>query len=196
MVYTKRLLSAFLFCALGSLAVSRADASPITYTGALANDSDSFLLSFSSTSTQAFTFTTTSFASGGFLPVLTLFSASGGTPIAFAETDTSDVSIAQTLGPGSYLLYLTQDPNVFGSTLAAGTLFANMPTLTGDICGNGGQFQNVFDGCSQRTSSYALTANSTAVAATPEPATWLLLLPPVAFAFAMRRRSSFGDTAC
>jgi hypothetical protein len=183
----QRLLAAVLLCGIGSLGATRASASPITYTGTFTNDSDSFVLPFSSTANQSFTFTTTSFATGGFVPVLTLFNASGGVPITFAETDNSDVTISQMLGPGSYLLYLTQDPNVFTSTLANGTLFAGQSNFTGDQCGGGGPFLNVFDGCSQRTGSYALTANVTA-AATPEPASWLLLFPPVALAFAMRRK--------
>lgn len=195
MVFAKRLLSALLFCALGSLSATRLQASPLNFSNTFVNDDDVFQYSFTSSSSQNFTATTTSYAAGGFIPVLTLFNASGGTPLAFAETDNSDVSINQLLGPGSYVLFLTQDPNVFGSTLAAGTLFAGSPTLTGDFFGiAGGKFLNFIDG-TQRTGSYALTVNSVAVAATPEPATWLLLLPPVAFAFAMRRRSLFGDTA-
>ncbi|WP_419804352.1 DVUA0089 family protein [Terriglobus sp.] len=194
MVYAKRLLSALLFCTLGLLFASRLQATPLA-SGTFLNDDSFYSYTFTTSSTQNFNFATTSYATGGFIPVLTLFNASGGTPLAFAETDNSDVSINQILGPGTYVLFLTQDPNVFTTTLAAGTLFAGQPTFTGDFFGiAGGKFLNFIDG-TQRTSSYALTVNSVSVAATPEPATWLLLLPPVAFAFAMRRRSSLGVTA-
>jgi hypothetical protein len=189
----QRLLSAVLLCGLGSLFANRASATPVTYAGTFASDDSTFVLPFSTTSSENFTFATTSFAAGGFVPVLTLFNASGGVPITFAETDTSDVSITQTLGPGDYLLYLTEDPNVFTTTLAAGPLFAGQPNVTGSFCGGGGPFLDVFDGCTQQTGNYSVTENATAVAATPEPASWLLLLPPVVIAFVMRRRLMLGN---
>lgn len=191
MVPVRRFLEGLAFVALCSLMVPRAQADPLNASGNFAADNSTFSTSFTTATTQTYTFTTTSFASGGFVPVLTLFNATGGVPIAFAETDNSDVSLTEVLGPGDYLLYLTEDPNVFTTTLADGPLFAGSPTITGDTCSvSGGTFLNVFDGCSQRTSAYALT--STSVAATPEPATWLLMLPPAALLLLSRRRRQTG----
>ena len=201
MVPVKRFLETLALVALCSLFVPRAYADSMNYSGHFAADNSTFSLAFSTATAQNYTFSTSSFATGGFVPVLTLFDATNSAPpIAFAETDNSDVSLSALLGPGSYLLYLTEDPNVFTSNLAGGLLFAANPTITGDLCGvSGGTFLNVFDGCSQRTSSYALTQTSTAVpstAVTPEPATWLLMLAPVALlTLAQRRRQDVSRKA-
>ena len=187
MVCARRLLRIFAFFAFCSPLAFRAHAATLNYSGTFSHDDSTFVVSLSPSTAQNYTFTTTSFATGGFVPALTLFNASGGNPLAFAGTGTSDVSISQLLGPGSYVLYLTQDPNIFGSDLASGTLFAGSPTFTGDLC-TGGMFLDTFNApCTQRTGSYALTVTSN-VAATPEPATWLLVLTPVAFLLAQRRK--------
>ncbi|MGI4756066.1 MAG: DVUA0089 family protein [Janthinobacterium lividum] len=185
MTHTQRLFTMFTALALALPFASHAKAATMTYRGMFGGDSDVATFNFSTTDNQQYTFTTTSFAAGGFVPVLTLFSSNGGNPIAFGENDTSDVSLSQTLGPGSYFLALTEDPNVFTTNYAAGTLF-NSATATGDLCGvSDGKFLNVFDGCSQRTNAYAVTfTNTTAV--TPEPPTWLLVMPAVALLFAVK----------
>ena len=186
MLLVRRFLQTLALLALGSL-VPRAHAVPLA-SGTFTADNSFLSYSFNSTLTQTYTFTTTSFSGGGFVPVLTLFRTSGGVPVAFAETDNSDVTLSQLLGPGSYILYLTESPNVFTSTLAAGTLFASSPNATGDFCGvSGGKFLNVFDGCSQRTGNFAVSLTTTA--ATPEPGSLLLMLSPTAMlAISLRRR--------
>ncbi len=184
MTRTRRLFATLTALALSLPFASRGHAATTNYSGTFANDSSVATFAFTNATTQQYTFSTTSFANGGFVPVLTLFSATGGNPLAFGETDMGDVSFTQSLGQGSYLLALTEDPNVFTTTYAAGTLFSS-PTATGDICGvSGGQFLNVFDGCSQRTGSYAVTVSSAAsTAVTPEPPTWLLVMPAMALLF-------------
>ena len=187
MVQFRRILSALALVALSCPLVSQAHADTINYSGMFAADNSIFSVAFSTATTQSYAFTTTSFASGGFVPVLTLFNASGGTPLAFAETDFSDVTLSQLLGPGSYILFLTESPNVFTSTLSAGTLFSGSPTITGDLCGvSGGTFLNVVSNCSQRSSTYSLSVTNTA--ATPEPSTILLLLPPAVLLVVSQRR--------
>ncbi len=187
MMCTRRLFATFTALALSLPFASRGHAATTNYSGNFAGDNTVVTIGFSTTITQQYTFSTTSFANGGFVPVLTLFSATGGNPLAFGETDMGDVSFTQSLGAGSYLLALTEDPNVFTTTYAAGPLFSS-PTVTGDICGvSGGKFLNVFDGCSQRTSSYAVTINSAgSTAVTPEPSTWLLVMPAVALLFVVK----------
>lgn len=189
MMYARRLFTilALLPCACFAL---RAHADTTIGSGTFSADDSTFVYNFSPSTSQTYTFATTSFAGGGFIPVLTLFKASGGNPIAFAETDNSDVSLTEALGAGSYVLYLTEDPNVFTSDLATGPLFAGSPTITGDTCGvSGGKFLNVFTApCTQRTGNYAVTL-AISPTATPEPATWLLVLPPLGYlCFSLRRR--------
>ena len=141
------------------------------------------------TSSQVYTFTTTSYASGGIVPVLSLFNATTGKIVDASGADTgfSDVSITDTLSAGSYILDLTEFPNVAKGNLAAGFLFANNPSITGKNCGvKGGMFYNDIT-CTETDGDYGLTVSNSA-AVTPEPATWLLVLPPAAFLLATRRR--------
>lgn len=190
MIRARRLFEIVALSVLACSAVHNAHADTTKFTGNFGADNSVFTYGFSTASTQSYTFMTTSFASGGFIPVLTLFNTMGGVPLGFAETDNSDVSFSTSLGAGSYLLVLTEDPNVFETNYAAGPLFAGSPTITGDLCGvSGGKFLNFVD-CSQRTSSYALSVTSTTP--TPEPSTWLLVAPAVALLFAVRYSRSIA----
>lgn len=186
MIHARRLFGLVALLALVSPLAERAYAATTNYSGTFAADNTVFTTSFASASNQIYNFSTSSFAAGGFTPVLTLFSATGGNPIAFAETGVSDVSFSSQLAPGNYILALSEDPNVFTTNYAAGTLFASNPTITGDLCGvSGGTFLNLID-CSQHTGNYAFAISSTAV--TPEPSTWLLVMPAVALLFVSRYR--------
>lgn len=187
MVHLRRLVAILPALALAMALPTQGHAATTIYSGNFAGDNTVVTIGFSTATTQQYTFLTTSFASGGFVPVLTLFGSAGGTPLGFAETDLGDVSFSQTLGPGSYLLALTEDPNVFTTTYAAGALFTS-PTATGDICNvSGGKFLNVFDNCSQRTGAYSVSVTSAAATAvTPEPSTWLLVMPAMALLFAVK----------
>lgn len=176
-------------CALG-LAVSLfAHADTFTTSGNFTADDQVYTYNFSSASTQTFTFSTSSYAAGGFDPVLTLFNAAGA-PVDNFGSGTSDAFLSDTLGPGSYILALTEFPNVAIGNYSDGFLFAGNPTITGDICSiAGGQFIDDIT-CTQRSSAYALSVTSAPVAAaTPEPSSWLLVLPGAAvLAFSTRRR--------
>lgn len=166
---------------------------PPPLTGSFTADNEVLQFDFSATGTQNYTFATTSYAKGGFVPYLTLFSSAGnvlgydGADGACGTAGCDDAFLQTTLGAGSYILALTEFPNVFTGTLAQGTLFASDPDATGTACGAGGQFLKTDDGsCSQRTSNYAVTLNSTSPV--PEPSSLLLLLPAVAF-IAVKSRS-------
>ena len=170
--------------------------------GTFTADNSSYTYSFTSTSAQNYTFSTTSYATGGFVPVLTLFSGSGniigsdgadGTCGGSAAKDATtnmcdDASFSQLLTAGSYQLYLTEFPNVANGNLADGFLYASDPTSTGDNCGvAGGKFlQTDTAVCVQRTSSYSLSVNSTAP--TPEPSTWVLVLSAMTALFFVDQR--------
>ena len=164
---------------------SYADTTPLT--GTFSADNSVFTDTFTTTSTQVYDIFTTSYATGGFVPVLTLFGSSGNV-IDNSGPGTSDASLMDTLPAGSYTLDLTEFPNVANGSLSDGFLLAGSPNATGDnCCVSGGTFLDPFT-CSQRTNNYALTVSSSA-AVTPEPSTWLLLLTgSAALLYTERRR--------
>lgn len=178
-----RLLSLLLL----SLAATRASsAATIPVSGMFSADDSSYTYSFTTTASQIYTFATTSYSAGGFLPVLTLFNAFTGKPIDNAGSGFGDVSLNDSLSSGSYVLYLTEFPNVANGNLSDGFLFTGSPAITGDLCGVGGKFLNTVN-CTQRTGNYALSITNNPV---PEPPTWLLVLPPAVLAFGLSRRYS------
>ena len=94
MRHTRRFFGTIAALAFASSFAVRANAATTNYNGMFAADDTVVTVSFSTATAQTYTFSTSSFAAGGFVPVLTLFRSTGGNPLAFAETDTSDVSIA------------------------------------------------------------------------------------------------------
>lgn len=177
-------LSLVTLCA---LAPSRASASTFSTSGDFAADNSFYELTFSESASTNFSAVTTSFAEGGFLPVLTLFNATTGAAIANDGSGLGDASLSALLSSGTYNLFLTEFPNVASGDLSSGFLFGNSPTATGDVCGvSGGTFLNAIT-CEPTSSHYALTTTSN-TAVTPEPATWLLVLPPAAFLLVSSRR--------
>ena len=175
---------------LGFAALTQARAATTPFSGTFLNDASVFSDAFTVTSAQNYTFTTTSFASGGIVPVLTLFNSTTGLVIDFsgANTGFSDVTLTDTLTAGSYLLDLTEFPNsAVGPTLAAG-FYPNSPTITGTDCGvPGGMFYNDIT-CAKTTNVYSGTITNAAV--TPEPSTLLLVLPPALALLGRRRRTA------
>lgn len=173
--------------ALGFVPFSQAYADTAPFAGNFSADNSVFTDTFTTASSQVFNIFTTSYATGGFVPVLTLF-GSDGNVIDNSGPGTSDASLMDTLAAGSYTLDLTEFPNVANGSLGDGFLLAGSPTATGDGCGvSGGMFLDPIT-CTQRTSNYALTVNSSA-AVTPEPSTWLLLLTgSAALIYTERRR--------
>lgn len=173
--------------ALGFVPFSQAYADTTPFAGTFSADNSVFTDSFTTTSTQAYNIFTTSYATGGFVPVLTLFSGDGNI-ISNSGPGTSDASLMETLAAGSYILDLTELPNVAIGNLSEGFLYASDPTATGDNCSvTGGMFLDPIS-CAQRTNNYALTVSSSA-AVTPEPSSWLLLLTgSAALLYTERRR--------
>ena len=180
-------------CAASALAFascSLAHADSTVLSGTFAADNSVFSDPFSVTSAQTYTFTTTSAAGGGFLPVLTLFNSVTGAPVDFSNSGLGDVSLTDTLNSGSYVLDLTEFPNVANGSLSDGFLFAGDPTATGDACGGsltGQKFINA-ETCSATPlgDNYSLNVTSTAV--TPEPSTFVLMLAPAAGLVELVRR--------
>lgn len=177
---------------LGLATFTQAHAATTPFSGTFLNDASVFSDAFTVTSAQNYTFTTTSYAVGGIVPALTLFNSTTGAVIDYSGNNTGfgDVSLTDTLSAGSYLLDLTEVPNVAnGPNLAAGFLFANNPTVTGSDCSvPGGMFYNDVT-CTKTTNVYSGTITNTA-AVTPEPSTLLLVLPPALALLGRRRRTA------
>ncbi len=182
---------------LGCLAAPKASAITFASSGVFTADNSTFELSFTSTGIQNYTFSTSSFAAGGFVPVLTLFNDTTGAvigsdgadgPCITATTCHDDATLNARLGTGAYDLFLTEFPNVANGKLSAGFLFASDPTATGDLCGvAGGKFlQTDTSVCTQRTANYALSVTSSV---TPEPAGWTLVLLPGVLLLGFARRT-------
>ena len=194
-------------------AQQKAHASTYTASGTFTTDNQAFFYNFTSIGTETLDFYTTSYGgganlngtmsmAGGFVPVLTLFSARGN-PLGFAGgsgmcggsamTDKTtglcdDAYLEETLQKGSYILALTEFPNVAVNKLSDGFLFASDPHATGTVCGkSGGTFlQSDVAPCVQRDGNYSLNVSS--VSAVPEPPTWALMLPAAGVLFFVGRQ--------
>lgn len=175
---------------LGFATLAQAHAATTTLSGTFANDATIISNTFTVTSAQNYSFTTTSYASGGIVPDLTLFNSATAAVVDFsgANTGFSDVSLADTLTAGSYILDLTEFPNVAVGNLSQGFLVSD-PSQTGDTCGvPGGMFYNDIT-CAKTSANYSVTiTNATAV--TPEPSTLLLVLPPALALLGRKRRTA------
>jgi MYXO-CTERM domain-containing protein len=119
-----------------ALAAGAATAAPLQFDGTFASDDARFVLSFHLDGPTTLLADTTSFAQGGFAPILTLFGAAGGVQQAVgsamqcgngsgAQDPASgacwDAVFGTSIGAGDYTLVLTQDGNyALGDTLADG----------------------------------------------------------------------------
>ncbi len=198
--FLTRLLTPLVF----GFVLQTAHASSTTLTGTLSSDDQIIPYAFTNATTQTYNFFTTSYGggtnldgtkspAGGFVPVLTLFNANGmivGPSSTGGAVDplsglSNDAFLTETLGAGSYILELSEFPNVALGNLADGFLFAGQGNFTGGICGGSGSFLETDTiPCTQRNSSYSLNVGT---AVTPEPATWLLVLPATGLFLVGRR---------
>ena len=191
MVHARRLSAFCGLLALCSVATSGAKAS--TFTGSLANDNSVVKIDFSTASAQNYTFDTTSYATGGFDPILTLFTSAGTFVPNGVSGGGADADFTETLTPGSYILALTEFPN-FDNTNTITGFNPNNAAAIASICGASSPFEDA-ETCglvpaaeSQRTGNYAVDITSSSV--TPEPPSALLLLLPLAGAVVLNRRKS------
>lgn len=158
-----------------ALAAGAATATPLQFNGTFDADDARFVLSFHLDAPTTLQADTTSFAQGGFAPMLTLFGAAGGVQQAVgsamqcgtgsgAKDPASgacwDAVFATSIGAGDYALVLTQDGNyAIGDTLADGFQQDGLSHYTstfylgteGPLCVNAD--------ASQRSCSWALTVD-------------------------------------
>ncbi len=157
--------------------------------GIFTTDDQMRIIPFTMSSNSLATFATTSFADGsnGFAPVLSLFDASGTQPLlAFDHnggpgpgcgaraTDAAtgycwDAYISIVLGPGAYVLTLTEDDNYpLGPGFADGFQRQGQGDFSGpNFTGGAGRFYLVTG--QQRTGQYSVMVTGTDPLATPEP---------------------------
>jgi len=198
-MFARKLLPALLVV-LSAFAVQSAKANTIS--GTFPTDDQINRYTTTLTSSQTFTVNTTSYATGGFVPVLTLFNADGS-PITPSVTGgvidpatmlANDAFISQVLGPGTYLLTLSEFPNGALGGANDPFLFEGQGNFTPSLCptSTGTAFlESDISPCAQRTSSFSLTSNATLTpsSVTPEPATWILVLPATGLLLAFGKRS-------
>ncbi len=200
-MHPKKLLPLALTLLLAAAAGHHADAATIS--GTFSTDDQVNFYTTTITSAQTISFNTTSYATGGFVPVLTLFSADGA-PIAASTTGgaadsvtglSNDAFLSDSATAGTYLLALSEFPNVATNGANDPFLFAGQGDFTPGLCptSTGSSFlESDTPVCVQRTGSFALTSNvalSPVVASTPEPATWMLVLPATGLLFFVGKRS-------
>lgn len=219
MKLTQRLSYTVAAALIGFLAAGHANAASFSFTGSFAADDQVQLYQLVVGAPSTVTISTNSYGggtnttgqtimSGGFEPVLSLFSPTGAfivdnganlqcPPGANADPSTGfcgDAYLNRSgLAAGTYTLALTQFPNVVnGANLSAGFSQAGTGNFTGGFCSvSGGSFLD--EACNQRNSNYSLnivgvdSATAGGSAVIPEPATALLVIP-VALAFLLKRK--------
>jgi hypothetical protein len=218
MMPTKRSQGLATAAILGILAVAcpRVWASTITFSGSFSQDDNVQLFNITQTTPNDLTIYTSSYAVGGFTPVLSLFDGSGNFITsdngsqnsgcnALLSPDTTNTSAcwdAFIVFPGapgsSFILALTEDDNTFGgSVLTDGFSEDGNGDFTGVNSGFGGSFR-LADG-TQRTADWTVNILSadpqleaSQESSVPEPASGLLLFNGVAFltAFYRKRRNA------
>ena len=189
-------------------AVVRASTITVSFSGTFGQENDVVLIPFTISAPSTFSALTTSYAAGGFDPVLSLFgpdpNQADQTFLALNDDRNSflgdldsfiDTSPFQLL-PGLYTLVLTQSPNYpSGTALGDGFTYDQTPLFTLDVCLALGNCDPVpecttfvdFTGDCRSTSyagSYTIVTADTAV---PEPGTILLVTSGVAVFVARRR---------
>lgn len=197
---------------LGSLGMGQAKAVSYTYAGSFTSDAQVNEYTISIPTAQTVDFFTTSYAggtnldgttspAGGFAPSVTIFSSStgmvvdcgaggitcsgmtmGSTQMDPATMQADDVNIFETLAAGTYVVALTENPNVAIGTLTDGFLTSVDSTLFTDACGGGMFLESDTAPCAQRNGKFALN-----VGTVPEPATLWLALPVLALGLIFRK---------
>lgn len=168
---TKSLLLGIL--GLVAFAAPPAVAANFTFAGTFTRDDQASLYQFSVAAPATVGFLTTSYAAGGFSPVLSLFDGQNSNLLIGRDSGldhaNGEATLSLTLSAGSYIVALTQYDNLAaGPRLSDGFLRTGDPTFTREFGSGTGPFLSI-DG-NRRTGNFALAlSNVTSAAAVPEP---------------------------
>jgi hypothetical protein len=171
--------------------------STFAFSGTLTSDDGEAAFNIVLNSVESITLSTTSFATGGFPTVLSLFgpTVNNDPPlIAFsAQSETDAMLIVSSLGAGTYTVVLTESPNTptgGGTNLLDSDLWVD-PLGTGNFTANPfnlGPFVNPNDVLENYTGNWVVQfQGADAAAELPEPATWLSLLGGLGVLAGIRR---------
>lgn len=194
----------------GFLSVSRAGATSITtHTGTFTGDDQIQEYAWNLAQSSEVVLSTDSYgggtmngittAAGGFLPVISIFNASNGDLVASDGADATcqagmksdptthmcdDAHLKLDLNAGNYVLAVTEFFNVpVGPNLSDGFLEQGQGNFTAQTCGTTGMFwETDVAPCVKRDGNFTLDA-----ASVPEPATFWLALPVIAFGVIRRK---------
>ena len=169
-------------------------ASATSFSGNFTSDDGTFQTNLTLTAPSTLVAYTTSYATGGFVPVLSLFNQANGDFVVLNGGDASctngrlkdgttglcdDAYLSASLSPGNYLVVLTQFYNFPNGNYSDGFSQAGTGNFTAAACQATGSFWQVdVSPCVQRSGNYALTIN--AAAPVPEPTTGCLMLGALA----------------
>lgn len=176
------------------VAATSAHAASFTFNGVFQRDDQGAYYQFRLNAPSAVTLRTTSYAAGGFSPVLSLFDSSQMNLLVGsdngADNTMGDANLAVNLAAGTYQLVLTQYDNLAtGPRLSDGFLRGGDPSFTSQFAGRPGQFFDV-NGM-QRSPSFGIVIDNVSEAAgVPEPATLAMAAVGIVGLLAMRRRMS------
>jgi hypothetical protein len=186
--------------ALSLISVGQSTAASMSVSGTFNADDQVQLYAWTLAQNSPVLLTTTSYGSGGFVPVLSIFNSAGtlvtsngadgvcqGGMMPSSSTGMCDDALIMTnLAAGSYTIAISEFFNVpNGPNISDGFLMQGQGNFTGATCGTTGAFyQTDVAPCVQRTGNFAATFSSV-----PEPATACLLgLPLLVFGLARRRK--------
>jgi hypothetical protein len=162
---------------------TQAQAGVLSFNGSFTADDNVQLLPFTESSPSLVTLQTSSYAAGGFDPIVTVFDATGlligqnddgvGVPPDPSTGEALDALLTLSLTPGQYVVSITQFDNfAVGPTLADGFVESGLGNFTAALFDCGApNFCDVTG--SARTSQWALTISAQAVGVS-EPSTMAL----------------------
>lgn len=171
-------------------------AASYSYTGTFTGDSNISLVSFTVAEASAVSAVSTSYATGGLDPILSIFDSNGAL-LAFNDDDDSlpsdsrgvtyDAYVSLDLAPGNYWVALSQYDSFFDSSLSEFIALSNRGNFTANWC-DADSFCD--DTGSSRTGDWAYTLNIDPVAPVPLPAAAPLALAGLGALAMLRRRKA------